>query len=188
MEYDPKQHHRRSIRLKDYDYTRAGAYFVTILARDRRNMFGEVVDSQVRINTNGNAVAETWQWLATQYPYVELDAWVVMPNHFHGVIIIGDGRGGSRTALTGTDAIFGKRKPLGRIIGAFKTVSTQRINALNGTPGAIVWQRNYYEHIIRDREDWGRVREYIATNPANWDQDEENPLCMPDERTKPLIG
>jgi putative transposase len=104
MTYDPSRHHRRSIRLKGYDYSRPGAYFITIVAQDRACLFGKVVDGVMHLSEVGQIVAESWQWLAAQYDYVTLDAWVVMPNHLHGIIVITDqggddgGRGGSRTA------------------------------------------------------------------------------------------
>jgi putative transposase len=207
MRYDPNKHHRRSIRLKGYDYTRAGVYFVTIVTQNRACLFGDIVAGEVRLNAFGQAVAETWLWLGTQYGYVELDEWVVMPNHLHGIVVITDtdnGRpadgggvgGGSRTAPTVIGATGGgggvgggsrtaptviasaaptvKRKPLGRLIGAFKTVSTKRINEYRGTPGVVVWQRNYYEHIIRDECSLNRIRAYIAANPLRWHLDREN--------------
>lgn len=169
MQYDPERHHRRSIRLQGYDYTRAGAYFVTICTQNREHLFGEVVTGEMRLNEMGRIVAETWRWLATQYDYVELDEWIVMPNHLHGIIVITDNcRGGSRTAPTV------KRKPIGRLIGAFKTVSTKRINEHRGTPGFPIWQRNYYEHIIRNEDDLEAIRRYIACNPLRWHLDREN--------------
>jgi putative transposase len=114
-------------------------------------------------------VSATWQWLPEQYPYVELDTWVVMPNHFHGIVfLLDDRRGGARPAPT-------KRKPLGRLIGAFKTVSTKRINELRTTPGQPVWQRNYYEHVIRNEVDLEEIREYIQNNPLKWLDDENHP-------------
>jgi REP element-mobilizing transposase RayT len=187
MRYDPNKHHRRSIRLKGYDYTQAGVYFVTIVTQNRACLFGDIVAGEVRLNAFGQAVAETWLWLATQYGYVELDECVVMPNHLHGIIIItetdngcptdgGGVGGGSRTAPTviASTAPMVKRKPLGRLIGAFKTVSTKRINEYRGTPGVVVWQRNYYEHIIRDERSLNRIREYIAANPLRWHLDREN--------------
>jgi len=207
MRYDPNKHHRRSIRLKGYDYTQAGVYFVTIVTQNRACLFGDIVAGEVRLNAFGQAVAETWLWLATQYGYVELDEWVVMPNHLHGIVVITDTDngcptdgggvgGGSRTAPTVIGATGGgggvgggsrtaptviastapmvKRKPLGRLIGAFKTVSTKRINEYRGTPGVVVWQRNYYEHIIRDERSLNRIREYIAANPLRWHLDREN--------------
>ena len=169
MRYDLERHHRRSIRLKGYDYTQAGAYFVTIVTQGRECLFGEIVEGEVRLNPLGEIVGESWRWLGMQYDYVELDEWRIMPNHLHGIIvIIDDGRGGSRTAPTV------KRKPIGRLVGAFKTVSTKRINEHRGTPGVRVWQRNYYEHIIRNEDDLEAIREYIACNPMRWDLDREN--------------
>jgi len=169
MTYDILKHHRRSIRLKGYDYTQPGAYFVTVVTRERECSFGEIVNNEMVVNPVGKIVLDTWGWLAAQYAYVTLDEFCVMPNHFHGVIMINDTgvcRGGSRTAPT-------KTKPLGRLIGAFKTVSTKRINEMRGTPGVTLWQRNYYEHIIRNEHELGRIRTYIAANPARWQEDEE---------------
>jgi putative transposase len=171
--FDPKIHHRRSIRLPGYDYTQTGAYFVTIVTHNREMLFGEVVDGEIRLNEFGEIVAQTWQWLEKQYPYVELGAWVVMPNHSHAILIIHDdnGRGGSRTAPTANT----KRKPLGRLIGAFKTVSTKHINLLRQTEGQIVWQRNYHERIIRNDREMGNIWRYIQSNPILWADDNENP-------------
>ncbi len=172
MKFDPQKHHRRSIRLQGYDYSRPGGYYATIVVEGRECLFGEIVNGEMVLNDYGRIVAEAWQWLQEQYPYVELLAWVIMPNHIHGIIIIHeDGRGGSRSAPTG----MVKRKPLGGLIGAFKTVSTKKINLLRKTEGAVIWQRNYYEHIIRDDDDYNRIRLYILDNPAAWDDDDENP-------------
>ena len=178
MKSDPGIHHRISIRLRGYDYSRVGTYFVTICTQERECLFGEIVDGGVHLNDMGRIVVDSWEWLAEQYAHVSLDEYVVMPNHAHGIIVItddcGDGscgedscRGGSRTAPT--------RKPIGRLIGAFKTVSTKRINALRQMPGAKLWQRNYYEHIIRNEEELNRIRQYIADNPIQWEMDRENP-------------
>ena len=164
MTYDPTRHHRRSIRLPAYDYTQAGAYFVTLVCKEGALLLEDLLYKEI--------VGKAWLWLEAQYAYVVLDQYVIMPNHLHGIIFIRDsGRGGSRTAPTdGT-----KRKPLGRLIGAFKTVSTKRINEMRGTPGLPVWQRNYYEHVIRNEGELNRVRQYIVDNPARWEQDPENP-------------
>jgi len=171
MKFDPNKHHRRSIRLPEYDYTQPGAYFVTIVAWQRQSLFGEIIDGQMVINELGKIVAEKWQWLTTQYDYVELGAWVVMPNHFHGILVFHEnGRGGSRSAPTSI-----KRKPLGGLIGAFKTVSTKHINQLRNTEGQIVWQRNYYEHVIRNEKDLKNITDYIHANPLLWEQDNEKP-------------
>ena len=123
------------------------------------------------LNRTGQLVAKAWEWLAVQYTYVLLDEYVVMPNHLHGLIAITDhGRGGSRTAPTSG------RKPLGRLIGAFKTVSSKRINLACNTLGQPVWQRNYYEHVVRNDDSLTRIRRYILDNPARWSVDRENPL------------
>jgi REP element-mobilizing transposase RayT len=115
---------------------------------------------------------QTWIWPGRQYAFVELDEFVIMPNHLHGIIIINDRcRGGSRTAPTNRP----RPKPLGRLVGAFKTVSTNRINEMRGTAELPVWQRNYYEHIIRNEAELAHVRQYIADNPERWNDDPENP-------------
>ncbi|MGK5090421.1 transposase [Deltaproteobacteria bacterium TL4] len=175
MKYDPAKHHRRSIRLKGYDYTQNGAYFVTICVQNRECLFGKIVDEAMRLNGAGQIVVDTWEWLASQYDHVDLDNWVVMPNHLHGIIVLtddgdngDDGRGGSRTAPTNHPK---KRKPLGRLIGAFKTVSTKHINAWRQTPGNQLWQRNYYEHIIRNEASLNQIQEYILNNPRVWTED-----------------
>jgi REP element-mobilizing transposase RayT len=175
MIYDPDSHHRRSIRLQAFDYSRDGAYFLTICTVGRDCLFGEIVDSVMRLNAAGQAVADSWNWMALQYPYVRIDEWALMPNHFHGIIVIAtnDGRGGSRTAPTA------KTKPLGQLVGAFKTVSTKRVNLLRHTPGTPVWQRNYYERVLRNDGELSRTREYIINNPSQWDLDQDNPANLP---------
>jgi len=107
MQSVAEEHRRNSNRLKGYDYAQAGLYFVTIVTRRREALFGEVVDGEMRLNRYGEIVAEMWKWLEDQYPYVELGAWVVMPNHFHGILIINDKscKGGSRTAPTAGNRI-----------------------------------------------------------------------------------
>ena len=175
MGYNPLIHQRRSIRLPGFDYTSAGHYFVTICTKDRNPLLGQVIDDCVDLSTYGDIVADCWRWLSERYPYIELDEWVVMPNHLHGILVISDdGRGGSRTAPT-THTTTTKIKPLGRIIGAFKTVSTKNINAIRNTPGNKIWHRNYYEHVIRNEKELHKIREYIQSNPAQWQLDEDNP-------------
>jgi len=179
MKYDPDRHHRRSIRLKGYDYSQPGAYFVTICVDRRECLFGDVVDGQMRLNQYGVIVAETYQWVCQRYPYLRSDEWVVMPNHFHAVMVITDQprRGVSRNAPTMGNApiINIKRKPLGRLIGAFKTVSTKKINILRDAPGTKLWQRNYYEHIIRNQDAMDKIRRYIVNNPLSWSIDQLHP-------------
>jgi REP element-mobilizing transposase RayT len=165
MVYDPRQHHRRSIRLPGYDYSQSGVYFVTVVCRERALLLEDV--------TARTIVNEAWRWLGSRYEYVQLDEHVVMPNHLHGILILGGvRRGGSRTAPTPQST---KWKPLGRLVAVFKTVSTKRINAVRGTSGLPFWQRNYYERIIRDEDEMTRIRRYVIENPARWEDDPENP-------------
>jgi len=170
MIHDPHKHHRCSIRLKGCDYSQPGAYFVTICTHNRESLLGEIVGGEMILNEYGREVSKCWVWLAKQYPYLASDEWVVMPNHTHGIVILsgtyGLRRGGSRTALT---------KSLGRLVGVFKTVSTKRINGMRHTPGSSLWQRNYYERVIRNEDELNRLRQYIPDNPAQWDIDENNP-------------
>lgn len=192
--YNPAIHHRRSIRLQGYDYSQAGAYFITICTHKRECLFGNVgagsqpaqpasglqtkdragleraglepaptqdIDQMV-LNEYGKIVQHTWEDLPNHVGEIVLDAFVIMPNHVHGIIVMG----GSGTCQ------------LSEIVRQLKTFSARRINKKRGTHGLPVWQRNYYEHIIRDEDDLDRVREYIVNNPANW-QSDENYLVAP---------
>ena len=129
------------------------------------------MDGAIELNDKGHLVRDSWEWLAARHPYVMLDEYVVMPNHLHGIITIDDqGRGGSRTA-----PISMPRKSLGRIIGAFKTVSTKRLHLCHKKFSGPIWQRNYYEHVIRNDRELTGIREYIANNPVQWELDRYNP-------------
>ncbi len=190
---------RRSIRLRGYDYTQAGAYFVTIVTQDRAHLFGEVVGGDMRLNEYGQMVREEWFRAAALRPYVQLfdDEFVVMPNHVHGIIWIVDDNddnddvGATRRVAPTPTATVIPRGPvsgsIGAIVGQFKSAVARRINALRGTPGASVWQRNYYEHIIRNNEALNRIRQYIADNPIRWELDHENPAAQHPEREAPWL-
>jgi putative transposase len=200
MTYDPERHHRRSIRLKGYDYAQAGAYFVTICAHGRECLFGEVLGGEMRLNAYGDIVAQCWDDLPRHYPTVGLDAFVVMPNHVHGIVVltdpatpapanagvvgaglrparVGAAGGGADGEVVGEATPAGRRPapPLSEVVRAFKSFSARRVNELRGTGGASVWQRNYYEHIIRNERSLGMVRDYIAGNPARWNADQLHP-------------
>lgn len=161
--YDPARHHRRSIRLRGYDYRQAGAYFVTISSHHDEALFGAVVAGTMHLNAYGEIVAQDWAWLAETFPYVDLDAFIVMPNHVHGIVVITAEEEPSTSPPQ-------TRHPLGRLVGVFKTMSTKHVNEWRETPGEPIWHRNYYEHIIRDDADLRRIRDYIATNPARWSE------------------
>ena len=191
MSYDPDKHHRRSIRLKGYDYTQAGAYFVTLCTWQRECLFGEIVGGKMQLNDCGRVLEEEWLHTAVVRPNVDLDAFVIMPNHMHGIIVICDNPVGASRRLAPTDTsrrlaptgaspriVAGS---LGAMIGQIKSITTKRINALRHTPGQAVWQRNYHDHIIRSETALNNIRQYIAHNPMRWAEDEENPDQRPSQ-------
>ncbi|MEW5700830.1 MAG: transposase [Candidatus Zixiibacteriota bacterium] len=167
--------HRRSVRIAGYDYTRAGAYFVTICTRDRACILGDVVDGTVHLNPLGCAARHEWMVIPTHHPQVVLDVFVVMPNHVHGIIILSHPSGTARRAPTEERFARPVAGSLPTIVRAFKSASTRSINLLRRTPGAAVWQRNYYEHVIRNEDELLRAREYIVNNPLRWSLDRDNP-------------
>lgn len=182
--YDPNIHRRRSIRIPGYDYSQDGWYFVTICTQNRKYMFGEIVNDQMRLNNAGFMLKAWWQKVTNKFPSVQTDEYVVMPNHFHGIInIVGlTLRGHIIPANTNNKLGQSHRiaPTLGDIVNWFKTMTTnQYINGVkqNDWPSfsGRLWQRNYYEHIIRNEDELNRFRRYIADNPANWQTDEENP-------------
>ncbi|GAB4577730.1 MAG: transposase [Anaerolineales bacterium] len=177
MPYNPDIHHRRSIRLKGYDYTQSGAYFVTIVTYQRAHLFGKVVNGVMQLNEWGEIARREWFKTAELRPYVELfdDEFVVMPNHAHGILWINDGvvvGAERRSAPTTNDAIpHVDAGSLGAIVRAYKSAVTYAINAARQTRGMTVWQRNYYEHIIRNDAELNRIRKYIIENPLKWAKD-----------------
>lgn len=189
---------RKSIRLKRYDYSQAGAYFVTISTQDRQCIFGDIVTAPMRaglepapttarstatkrridridppparmcLNEAGRIVEYTWNDLPNHNKNIVLDTFAIMPNHIHGIIVIAD---------VPTDM---ERHGLPEIIRQFKTFSARRINKLWQTPFIRLWQRNYYEHVIRDDDDYRRITEYIINNPMHWGGDKNNPAFARD--------
>ena len=179
--YNPDKHHRRSIRLRGYDYSQSGAYYITTCTHNRRCLFGKIADGEMRLNDVGQLVQRVWDGLPEHYPHVELDAFVMMPNHVHGIVVLT----GTGLKPTPTAATRPMRQGLPEIIRAFKTFSARRINDFRHTPGTPVWQRNYYEHIIRNEDALNRIRQYIADNPDNWAEDRENPHRQPPRTGRP---
>jgi len=181
---DNRLPNRRSIRLKEYDYSQAGAYFITICTFGRRCLFGDVVDSTMQLNAVGEIVSSEWLRSAEMHAEVMLDAFVVMPNHMHGIIFI-DSSTNSAPTFPKTGAKRAGPHLTGTIINGFKAAVTRRIRALNGIAQEPVWQRNYYEHIIRNERSLDAIREYVANNPANWASDRENPMSVRPTRAMP---
>jgi REP element-mobilizing transposase RayT len=167
---DVERYRRRSIRLDDYDYTQSGAYFVTICTHDRKCLFGSVVDDDMLLNAWGGVQA-CWATIPGHYPAVELDALVIMPNHLCGIIVIGDD--GRSMIHHAPKREFGKPIPqsLAGIVGTFKAAVTRHIRRLPDAPEHPVWQRNYYEYIIRDAASLDAIRAHILHNPAKWSED-----------------
>jgi REP element-mobilizing transposase RayT len=183
--YNPQIHHRRSIRLVHYDYTRNGAYFITICTHKKIHLFGEIAEGssscpEVVLNVAGAIAERCWLQIPVHFPHVETDEYVIMPNHVHGIIIVSDGgtrRG--KACLAPTRAIERFGKPIAgsipTIIGSYKSAVTRAINEINSMSGVSIWQRNYYEHVIRNDNDLYEIRKYIRDNPAKWESDEYNP-------------
>ena len=174
--------HRGSIRLKDYNYAREGAYYVTVCVGDRKCLLGDMRNAEVILNGAGKMVLRDWKELPQRFPNIEMDEFIVMPNHLHGIINIVSvdamNHVGAGSPRPNDDEGRGNRAPtLGQIVAYFKYQSTKSINARTGgviparTPYPKIWQRNYYEHIIRTETDLNKIREYIKTNPAMWERD-----------------
>ncbi|MGZ9262635.1 MAG: transposase [Candidatus Binatia bacterium] len=164
---------RRSIRLANYDYSQDGAYFLTLCAQARLSIFGQIVDGVMQLNECGSLVASEWCRTSAIRPHVALDEFVVMPNHFHSIVAI---EGSRRGVLRYAHPRFqSPSQSLGSIVRGFKSATTTLINSMRNSPGAPVWQRNYYEHVIRNESELIGIREYIANNPHQWSLDRENP-------------
>ena len=203
MNYKLEKHHRRSIRLKGYDYTREGAYYFTICCHQRRCLLGEIKDGVMHLNLIGTTVKAVWDSLPRHFPLIELDAFVIMPNHVHGIIVITDSTGNYNPNRRGEAFVSGcnntppqfsstnaspfpecndtslprgtRSGSIGAILQNFKSVATRRVNRMTRNSGTL-WQRNYHEEIIRNEKALENIRRYIVENPLSWDEDEENPL------------
>lgn len=179
-------HNRRSIRLKGYDYAQAGLYFITIVTQDRRCLFGEIIEGQMKLNNDGSAVEKCWYNIPSHFPNTKLHEMVVMPNHFHGIIeIVAVGAKDLSPNLPPTTPPptrpQGTSKTIGSIIRGFKIGVTKIIRA--NTPTNVlannysprrqqsIWQRNYWEHIIRNDIEYDRIARYIINNAAQWEID-----------------
>jgi len=188
LRYNSDIHHRRSVRLKAHDYSLAGAYFVTVCTQNRECMFGKIHNAKMILNDAGRMVQGVWDKLPVRYPGVQTDAFVIMPNHIHGIIVLTgttQRRGESRIRPRPGDH---KDRPygtlpgtIGRVMQGFKSITTRKyirgIVEYNWPPfEKRLWQRNYYERVVRDDSEMHRVREYVTGNPAGWLEDEENPI------------
>ena len=156
---------RRSIRLPDHDYRRPGAYFVTICAKDRARQFGDIISGAVRLSRAGRIAHELWLAIPRHFTHVQLDEFVIMPDHVHGILKLLANSDDRRRLRRFADAVPGS---LSTIIGAYKAEVTKRVNALRDAAGESVWQRNFYEHVIRSPRALQAIRTYIRDNPRRW--------------------
>ena len=200
--FNPEIHHRRSIRIPDYNYSRPGFYFITLCCSYREYLFGEIKDNIMILNDFGRIAYDEWIQSAKIRSEIELDEFVVMPNHFHAIVLINidgrkvnnSGRGDRPVAPTDSNNPVAptdwaqnqlgdppvaptrptgpKSKSIGSLMAGYKSSVTKKINQLRHKPGEPVWQRNYFEHIIRDEKSLAQIRQYILDNPENWGKDE----------------
>jgi len=188
------RHHRRSIRIPEHDYTQPGAYFVTICTWQRQGILGEIKEGQMRLSEWGQVAAECWAAIPVHFARVVLDEWVIMPNHMHGILIITDSTNppdvGARQCRAPTSQCraptttpappaveqFGHPVPgsIPTIIRSFKSIVTRRINSMRVVTTPPIWQRNYYEHIVRNDRALSAIRRYIIANPLRWALDRDN--------------
>lgn len=209
MSYDPTVHHRRSIRLKGYNYFLLGSYFITICTYNRELLFGEIDDGEMKLNEIGQMINLTWFDLVNHIQNIELGPFVIMPNHIHGIVDItdrsesaldiinrddgvdglgsvGNGMGKAGLEPAPTWEIFNEENSshsdipanqtsLAEIVRQFKTFSARKVNGFQKTQGAPLWQRNYYEHIIRDEQSYLIIAQYIKDNPVLWEKDQLHP-------------
>lgn len=173
MSYDPHRYRRKSNRAGYYDYSLPGWYFLTVTTADRAHILGTVVDGRFCSSVAGDIVREEWLRTPDVRSDVDLDAYVIMPNHIHGIVVIREHPdAGQQSPLP--RSFQSPSVDIGAIVRGFKAASTKRINEVWGTTSAKVWQRNYYDRIIRDETELERIRAYIENNPLNWESDQEN--------------
>ena len=192
---DVNQKRRKPNRLDRYDYSQAGCYFLTVCAQDRQCLFGEIIDDKMVLNGAGRRVVNWWRETENKFPHVELDEYVLMPNHIHGIVVIVGADLCVRPQREDRESNEHQRReenqqhqnqgghtgpPLQEIIQWFKTMTTNEyINEVKS--GRFlpfekrIWQRSFHDHIVRDDDDLNRVREYIQNNPLRWALDAENP-------------
>ena len=182
MIFDPKIHHRKSIRLKNYDYSQAGLYFITLCTQNRLHLFGEIVDDAMVLNDAGQMVWDEWYKAEKIRDEIKMHEFVVMPNHIHGIVEITVGANGRSPIQSPAQSplqsspIKKSMQPrsIGSLVGGFKSSFTTKMNHMDGTPKRQLWQRNYWEHIIRNDNEYQRITQYIMDNPKKWALDKLN--------------
>ncbi len=168
-----KPRRKNSLRLKGYDYSQSGAYFVTTVTHQREYLFGEIKNEIMQLNDAGKIARAVWLGLPKHYLHIELGAFIVMPNHAHGIIIIHDIVGAGLSPAP-TPPI--KQHGLSEIMRAFKSFSSRRIHETDEFSPEKIWQRGFHDRIIRNEDEWNRIHLYIENNPINWQEDHDNPI------------
>ena len=180
MKYEPEKHHRHSLRLKNFDYAQTGAYFVTVVTQHRICLFSDIINSEAQLSAAGTMLQAVWSELPIHYSGIKTDVFVVMPNHFHGIIFLVGATPRGCPSPGQAQGLVPTAMSLPDVLHRFKTLATKRytdgVKQSGWSPFAgRLWQRNYYEHVIRDEESLNRIRQYIADNPMHWEFDPENP-------------
>ena len=187
MPYNSQIHHRRSIRLKGYDYSMAGLYFITICCENRICRFGKVVNDEMILNEFGNIANIEWGNLTKRFPNFELDVFLIMPNHMHGIIVLNNAVGATLAVAQNDSSVSQNNNntragaspaptnpSISDIVGAYKSLVANGclkiFKSRNETMGKF-WQRNYHEHIIRNEQSYQIISDYIINNPAKWNDD-----------------
>ena len=178
MKLKSSQPRRSATRLRRYDYSQIGGYFVTICVQDQQCLFGKIIDGQMQLSEMGKIVVECWNRIPQHFISAELDVSVIMPNHMHGIILLGTG--GAKSQRPTIHSRPNRRgevssPALGQVVAYFKYQSTKYINQHREMPGTRIWQRNYYDHVLRGDTDLQRIRQYVADNPMRWELDSLHP-------------
>jgi putative transposase len=170
-----QNHRRRSIRLKEYDYSQGGWYFITICVYRKDIVLNNIINGEIHLNAFGKIVESTWYDLPNHNDHILLDYFTIMPNHVHGIIVIKENPLATAPVGAGSEPAP-TRHGLHEIIRQFKTFSSMRINSKLNGPRSPFWQRNYFERIIRNENEINRIRKYITENPLKWAEDQYNPI------------
>lgn len=186
LPYNSEMHHRRSIRLKHYDYSQTGFYFITLCVQNKESLFGEIIENKMTLNAAGEMIEKEWLTLQKRFTHIDSHEYVVMPNHLHAIIEVGAAQMIPLHANNGQPEGFpsideNAKNTLSDIIGAFKSITTVeyirgiKTSSWQNFEGKL-WQRNYWEHIIRNEQSFNDIAQYIVNNPQNWEIDKLRPL------------
>jgi putative transposase len=178
--FKTQKHHRRSIRLREYDYSQPGSYFITVCTSDKAPLFGEIIEGEMVLNDFGKIVEKEILKTESFRNNIEIDKYVIMPNHVHLIIVIWPSRTGTARRAPTVER-FGKpiRNSIPTIVRSLKSAITRQINILRHISNHSIWQRNYYEHIVRNEGELNKIRCYIINNPPKWEFDQENCNGLP---------